>query len=343
MNVQLGTAIAAPGSRATGWLAVETAPGEQTQIPVVVINGGQPGPRLAITAGIHGGEYTGPAALRSLLLSPEAGDPATLASLKGSIIATLATNPVAFKARSIYVNPQDGKNLNRVYPGSATGSASERIAHAIATQLMTGADVYMDLHAGDINEALSPFVGIEQTGDAARDARAVALGRAVGAEWLLIGASPGTTTSTAEQLGAIGILCEFGGQGHVEPEFVARHAAGVRGVIAEMGIGDFPQSPIERETGPLKPGASTRLDSEAWLRAEIPTDVLGYWHPTVAVGSVVKKGEKLGEVQGVFGDLLQAPTAPIDGVVIFLVTTLAMNNGDPLLALGGDPEGGVWP
>ena len=44
MNVQLGTAIAAPGSRATGWLAVETAPGEQTQIPVVVINGGQPGP-----------------------------------------------------------------------------------------------------------------------------------------------------------------------------------------------------------------------------------------------------------------------------------------------------------
>jgi predicted deacylase len=57
----------------------------------------------------------------------------------------------------------------------------------------------------------------------------------------------------------------------------------------------------------------------------------------------VKKGEKLGEVQGVFGDMLQTPTAPIDGVVIFLVTTLAMNNGDPLLALGGDPEGGVWP
>ena len=60
--------------------------------------------------------------------------------------------------------------------------------------------------------------------------------RAVGAEWLLIGASPGTTTSTAEQLGAIGILCEFGGQGRVEPEFVARHAAGVRGVIAEFGL-----------------------------------------------------------------------------------------------------------
>jgi hypothetical protein len=201
MNVQLGTAIAAPGSRATGWLAVETAPGEVTQIPVVVIHGGQPGPRLAITAGTHGGEYTGPAAMRSLLLSPEAGDPAILAQLNGSIIATLAASPAAFRARSIYVNPQDGKNLNRVYPGSATGSASERIAHAIATQLMTGADVYMDLHAGDINEALSPFVGIEQTGDVARDARAVALGRAVGAEWLLIGASPGTTTATAEQLG----------------------------------------------------------------------------------------------------------------------------------------------
>jgi predicted deacylase len=343
MNVQLGTAVAAPGSRATGWLAVETAPGEATQIPVVVIHGGQPGPRLAITAGTHGGEYTGPAAMRSLLLSPEAGDPATLAHLRGSIVATLAASPVAFRARSIYVNPQDGKNLNRVYPGSATGSASERIAHAIATQLMAGADVYMDLHAGDINEALSPFVGIEQTGDVARDARAVALGRAVGAEWLLIGASPGTTTATAEQLGAIGILCEFGGQGRVEPEFVARHAAGVRGVIAAMGMGVLPQSPIEREVGTLTPGASVRLNSEAWLRAEIPADVAGYWHPAVAVGSLVRAGAPLGEVQDVFGAVLQRPTAPIDGVVIFLVTTLAMNAGDPLLALGGDPEGGVWP
>ena len=47
--------------------------------------------------------------------------------------------------------------------------------------------------------------------------------------------------------------------------------------------------------------------------------------------------------RSVFGVVLQRPTAPIDGVVIFLVTTLAMNAGDPLLALGGDPEGGVWP
>ncbi|MFM9129267.1 MAG: succinylglutamate desuccinylase/aspartoacylase family protein, partial [Candidatus Limnocylindrus sp.] len=183
MNVQLGTAVAAPGSRATGWLAVETAPGEQTKIPVVVINGGQPGPRLAITAGSLGGEYTGPAAMRSLLLSQEAGDPAVLANLKGSIIATLATSPAAFTARSIYVNPQDGKNLNRVYPGSATGSASERIAHTIATQLMTGADVYLDLHAGDINEALSPFVGIDQTGDAARQTHRGCRSRRAARRW----------------------------------------------------------------------------------------------------------------------------------------------------------------
>jgi len=208
---------------------------------------------------------------------------------------------------------------------------------------MKGADVYMDLHSGDLNEALSPFVGIEQTGDPQRDARAVALGRAVGTEWLLIGASPGTTTSSAEQLGVIGILCEFGGQGHVELEFVARQAAGVRGVIAEMGMGEFPQSPIERQFGPLMPGAGTRLNCEAWLRAEIPQDEAGYWHPLISVGSIVSKGQKLGEVQDVFGQVLFVPVAPIEGVVIFLVTVLAVNHNDPLLALGGDPDGGVWP
>ena len=61
----------------------------------------------------------------------------------------------------------------------------------------------------------------------------------------------------------------------------------------------------------------------------------GYWHPAVVVGDRVQAGTLVGEVQDAFGDVLERPSAPMDGVVIFLVSSLAMNAGDPLLALAG--------
>ena len=61
----------------------------------------------------------------------------------------------------------------------------------------------------------------------------------------------------------------------------------------------------------------------------------GYWHPSVEVGMRVAKGTVVGEVRDAFGKVLEQPIAPLDGVVIFLVTSLAMNEGDPLLALAG--------
>jgi hypothetical protein len=61
----------------------------------------------------------------------------------------------------------------------------------------------------------------------------------------------------------------------------------------------------------------------------------GYWHAAVEVGERVRAGTVVGEVRDAFGAVLEAPAAPIDGVVIFLVTSLAMNAGDPLLALAG--------
>ena len=59
----------------------------------------------------------------------------------------------------------------------------------------------------------------------------------------------------------------------------------------------------------------------------------GYWHAAVEVGDRIERGTVVGEVRDAFGAVLEAPIAPVDGVVIFLVTSLAMNAGDPLLAL----------
>ena len=67
-----------------------------------------------------------------------------------------------------------------------------------------------------------------------------------------------------------------------------------------------------------------------WLRS----DHEGYWYPAVSVGETVRQGQDLGHVADFQGNVLQPVACPADGVVLFLVSSLAMNPGDPLLSVG---------
>jgi predicted deacylase len=234
----------------------------------------------------------------------------------------LVANPAAFAARSIYLDPLDGRNLNRVFPGDPAGTASERLAHWIRDAVMTGSDAYIDMHCGDMNEALVPFNGIEETGDPAIDDRARAMAAAYGLDYLVVGPLPGSTTTTATELGIPSLLAEVGGQGLWPESDVARHAAGLRRTLAVLGLRDGAADPPA--------GPQQRLGSDVWLRSA----TTGFWHPAVTVGDRVHAGDRVGEVQDAFGAPLQVVTASVGGVVLFVVTSLAMNTGDPLLAIG---------
>jgi uncharacterized protein len=314
--ITIGGLEAQAGTRVTGLVPVDV--GTTTlELPVAIVHGSQPGPRVAVTAGIHGAEYVSIAALREVVLGldPEA--------VSGSIVAVLTASPAAFAARSIYVNPLDGLNLNRQFPGDPDGSPSRRLAHWLTTHVIASSDVFVDMHCGDMNEALVSFTGIEDTGDAAVDSRSRELAQAYGLRYLLIGPSPGTTTTAAAALGIPAVLGEVGGQGRWPDEDVALHAAGFRRLLRAAGlVAGAPATPAHR---------TEILPTEAWMRAT----TTGYWHPAVAVGDRVPSGTVVGEVQDAFGAVLERPAAPMDGVVIFLVSSLAMNAGDPLLALAG--------
>ena len=310
----VGPLSAAPGTRATGLVPVDLGT-TTVVVPVVLVNGAQPGPRVAATAGIHGAEYVSIAALREVALGV---DPATM---RGSLVAVLTASPAAFAARTIFVNPVDGLILNRQFPGDPDGSPTRRLAHWLTTTVIAGSDAFIDMHCGDMNEVLVSFTGIEDTGDPAVDARSRELAEAYGLRYLLIGPSPGTTTTAAAALGIPAVLGEVGGQGRWPADDVALHAAGFRRVLRAAGvIGDAPDEPAHR---------SEILPTEAWMRSS----TTGYWHPGVTVGERVEQGTIVGEVQDAFGVVLERPAAPMDGVVIFLVSSLAMNAGDPLLAL----------
>ena len=315
-TLAIGPMTADPGSRALGRIPVDLG-GPVVELPVVLLNGARPGPRLGVTAGIHGAEYVSIAALRDVALGL---DPATLS---GSLIAVLTANPAAFAARSIYVNPIDGRNLNRLFPGDPAGTPSERLAAWLFANVIRPADAFVDMHCGDMNEALASFTGVEETGDPAVDARSFAMAEAYGLGTVLVGATPGSTTTAAAAVGIPAVLGEVGGQGRWPAEDVALHAAGLRRVLRSLGMVD--DAPDE----PRRP--TVRRDHEAWLRSEAD----GCWEPAVAVGDRVSTGQEVGVVRDIFGLPLQVVRAPLEGIVLFLVTSLAMNVGDPLLAIAG--------
>jgi predicted deacylase len=312
--LQVGSLTAARGEKRYGLVEFEVDGGPY-RLPMWLIAGTEDGPTLVVTAGVHPAEYAGIAA------ALEFGQRLAPDGLRGRVIVVPVMNLPAFTARSIYVCPLDGKNLNRVFPGNPAGTASEQIAAWVFEHVIRRGDVYVDLHGGDLIEALVPFSIFYRTGDADVDGRSLALARAFGIELLVCSETPGSTFSAASRAGIPAILTEAGGQGIWTKEDVSRHTAGLERVLRylEMQPGGAPAEV-----------ACTVLEQFAWLRS----DHDGFWYPAVPVGAVVEKDQELGRVCDWEGRVLQRAIASVSGRVLFIVSSLAINRGDPLLAVG---------
>src|SRR5258708_26180851 len=109
-------------------------------VPVVEAAGASDGPTLTVIAGVHGCEYASMAAVRQWS--------ATLAGrdLRGRVRAVPVLNLPAVRARSPFVVPEDGKNLNRCFPGDPDGTLADRLAHATFTRVINGSDALIDAH-----------------------------------------------------------------------------------------------------------------------------------------------------------------------------------------------------
>ncbi|MCL1897408.1 MAG: succinylglutamate desuccinylase/aspartoacylase family protein [Micrococcales bacterium] len=302
----------AKGEQARGIIRV---PGVEPtwEVPAVVIRGEQDGPTLVVTGGIHAAEYVSIEAVTQLSrwVDPK--------RLRGTLIAVLIVNTPGFFAHSIYVNPIDNKNIR--FPGDPNGTASEKVAHFLATELIDGADAYIDAHCGDMIEALVPFTLWAKVDDPDVSARAHAMAQVYGLERTLCAANAvGSTYFEMAKRGVPGIVGEVGQQGICDKDLVKIHLRGMQNVMAHLGMID----PL----GP-PPAPPRELAGMAWTRSS----VAGTYHPAVAVGDLVKKGQVTGELHDLFGETIEVHQALADGEVIFLVTALAVAEGGPLLGI----------
>jgi predicted deacylase len=303
----------APGAKTRSTLPV---PGTGLQLPVTLVGGAAPGPSVLVTAGVHGGEYPGiEAAIR---LAREL-DPA---QVRGRATIVHVCGISAFHARMQYLTPEDGKNPNRVYPGRATGTVSERLAYTLMETCVAGADAWIDLHGGDLHEALLPFTIYSGAGSPDVAARAGAMAETFGIPHIMVSESiAGGTYGAAAARGVPAILAEAGGVGQLDEESVAVHLRGLRNVLRLLGTLPGGPEPV------APPVRLTRFD---WLRAEHA----GCWYPAVRAGERVTQGRTVGLVKDYWGETLAEPRAPSDGVVLFVVTSLAINPTDPLAGIG---------
>jgi uncharacterized protein len=286
-------------------------------IPYVnVVGEAGDGPHLTVIAGVHGTEYTSIAAARELLaeLRP--------AQLSGTVTVAPLINLPAFWARTPFVVPLDGNNLNRSFPGDARGSAAERIAAAVTEELIKGSDYVIDLHAGDLPEALEPFVFYDAS-PVERQARDLAL--AYGLGHMVRQSSDGrtvagSTSAAAADLGIPSFTAESGECGILARDAVDRHLRGLRNVLRQLRLlpGDAVafDRPVEH-------------DGWIWMAA---TDA-GWWQPAVATGTLVAEGDLLGTVSPIVGGTPTRITAPAAGVPLFITSSPAVSADGLLLGL----------
>jgi len=318
----VGSATANRGQKATGFIAVPAGSDAALNIPVVVAHGAKPGPVLAVVAGSHGTEYASIVALEKLIAVL---DPAAMA---GTVIVVPLINVASFEQKVPHLNPVDGKNMNRMYPGKMDGTQTERASYMITKQVVEQSDHLIDIHGGDIDESLRPYSYWTRTGNQKLDSVSREMVLAFGLDHIVISTDRPTDPnasrfleSTATTRGKASITTEAGHAGTVQPEDVDVLVRGCQNVMRYLKI---------------LPGTVTPVANPVWIEKLISLtgEQTGIFYPLVQRGTYVAQGMKIGYVTDFFGKVIQETAAPEAGVVLFINAVPTMTKGGNIASIG---------
>lgn len=312
-SITVGTATAAPGEVARGAIPVTAlAGGTPVEIPVVVVNGAGPGRCFWVDGAIHGDEPEGPLACQIALREVDPGQ------LSGALVMVPVMNVPAFEAAQ-RGNPLDtfSYDMNRIYPGKATGYLSDRIAAAHAAAMGPVADFEISIHSGGAHSYLAKAIFVDESPES------VELATAMGPGWGCIMSNflpRGSPMAHMKELGKVGITVELGGRSATSPREFARVGRELADSILNIlrhygmypGTAHYPNPRyIGEQEALLAPASGIFLPAEG-----------------VEFLTMMRKGDPIARIVSLFGDTLAELVAPADGMFFGLRALPNVQTGD---------------
>ncbi|MFN8591964.1 MAG: succinylglutamate desuccinylase/aspartoacylase family protein [Thermomicrobiales bacterium] len=287
------------------------AHGAEVGLPVLTVTGAAPGPRLVCVAGIHGNEPEGVTALLDLW------DEIEPTNLAGTLMLVPVANPPAFHAGERR-NPSDPLDMNRIFPGRADGTTTERLADRLWHDIVLGADFVLSLHGWGRGGLVVPYT--EYPRDSSVTAASRAAAAAFGLPWLeAFDWPPGMMVAVCARHGIPAIEPEIGGLECSVPERRALYRRGLANLLRHLG---------------MTTGASETPDQvQDVSRVELTAPTGGVLRRRVELGDPVQPGTDIAVITGLCGETLAKVLSPIAGFVAAQRLTGAVNPGEQVAVI----------
>ena len=281
--------------------------GEDASMPVHVIHSRHEGPRLFVSAAVHGDELNGTEIIRRLLTQK------SLKRLRGTLVMIPVVNVYGLVYGTRYM--PDRRDLNRSFPGSEKGSLTARVANLFMTQVVKRCTHGIDLHTGAIHRTNLPQIRANLD-----DHETEHLARAFGVPVMLNSAfRDGSLRECAAGEGVPMLLYEAGEALRYDELSIRIGLQGVLNVMRELGM----LAPTKTKSRKKLVDPFVAYKSQ-WMRSP----ETGMLRTTKSLGASVEKGEILGYVDDPYSNAQYPIESGVGGVVIGRAQSPLVHEGD---------------
>lgn len=283
----------------------------QIETPIYVVRALEDGPVLALMAGMHGDEINGMEIVRRII------DGNLNRTKRGTVICLPVINIYGFLNYSRDV--PDGKDINRSFPGSLTGSLASRVAYHLMKEVVPNIDYGIDFHTGGANRSNYPQVRC-----LLKDLINEELAKAFNAPFTLDAPfRPNSLRQSAAKKGKNIIVYEGGESLRFDKHAIEEGIEGTLRLMKHLNMIDWAPDPKE---------ANIVIWSSSWVRAK----TAGLFQSNVKLGDKVAKHQWVGTITDPFGDFKEKLKCTQPGYVIGLNNNPVINAGDALMHIGID-------
>jgi predicted deacylase len=283
------------------------------EVPVIINRAIEDGPTLLISAGIHGDEVNGVEIVRKALASK------VLKPIKGTVICVPVLNVFGFLNQSREF--PDGKDLNRFFPGSSSGSLASQFAHSFTTEIVPHAQYCVDFHTGGSNRFNAPQIRISRDDDSL-----LKLAKAFHPEFIVFASNRDKSfRESATKAGLKVLLFEGGKSLDFNNDVTEAGLSGIMRIMKHLGMWNSSTGTLHK----IRKQA-TLIHESTWLRARHS----GLFRSFVSAGKYVQKGDSIGSISDPFGEFEYFIKSNLNGHIIGMNQAPIVTKGDALYHIG---------